>query len=634
MWPEARAHATAPRPWCDGAACTTMGSACTNFTRFGRPPPSPPMHYAKACSPFMDGGRRSTPDSKRLRTSSSLPPPLPPPPAPQGNDNGYFGGGEHQFHGKGGGGPGPRRMMDYGNGGNNNGYSKTTQDIGSKQPPPQQYAKFGKAALLYPPQPPSTVDSMNNVGGLLGFTGAGPKATGVASGNAGSSPGFQQGNCCASSTLPGLPGALPMPNIGGAALMADTLLGQQRSPNLPSLQQLSSLSLPQLAPGALGACSTAPPAPAPPGRPVFLAPATAGITPVSTRKPPSNEEIAREFLRAPRERQAKMLADPNVARAIMQTVAESSQQAATAVPQMVNMLGSFNSGLPPPPQAQPAVAGGMKLTVNEGGMPSVASTPAPPAGTPAWTGMFTLARNNSKLLSTRATLLHGRVQDVEVALRSAAGHQNVLDITHRMPFEEAARRVQSGTLVCMTPPTPLNQAALDEYEKYFRSKQRAGVVQLDGSLSLYVMPCGHDFPALRDSVYALGPHIPRSGCLLGLIAQGSVLPTASATAGKAAKNVAAAASAQPAASAPPADQAATAAGTVPAPSPQPAVAPAVAQPPQTEGSDAAAQETPVQTKEADNDAYGEDLSHQELFDFFSNPELIKGLSSSKGEGQG
>lgn len=67
--------------------------------------------------------------------------------------------------------------------------------------------------------------------------------------------------------------------------------------------------------------------------------------------------------------------------------------------------------------------------------------------------------------------------------------------------------------------------------RYFRSKSRAGVARLDESLALYVMPCGEDWQlehartvlelagqdiqALR-SIYSLGPHIPRMGCLIGM----------------------------------------------------------------------------------------------------------------------
>merc|ERR1719356_2116857 len=118
---------------------------------------------------------------------------------------------------------------------------------------------------------------------------------------------------------------------------------------------------------------------------------------------------------------------------------------------------------------------------------------------------------------TRASLLHGRMSDVEVALRSAAQHGNLLDITHRVPFEDVARRAPS-TILCLAAQSPLEQAVVDEYIKYFRSKMRAGVAKMDGPLALYILPPVEDVPAMRDALYAPYPDVPRAGCLLGLIA--------------------------------------------------------------------------------------------------------------------
>ena len=56
-----------------------------------------------------------------------------------------------------------------------------------------------------------------------------------------------------------------------------------------------------------------------PARPVFLAAATANIAPVS-----QNKQIAMQFVSSDRDTQTKMLGDPNVARAILQTLAASS----------------------------------------------------------------------------------------------------------------------------------------------------------------------------------------------------------------------------------------------------------------------------------------------------------------------
>lgn len=253
-----------------------------------------------------------------------------------------------------------------------------------------------------------------------------------------------------------------------------------------------------------------------------------------------------------------------------------------------------------------------------------------------------------KRMSLRASLVHGRVQDVEVALRSAAGNFSVFDITHRVPFEEVARRA-NGTVLAMSPPSPAEQGQFDEYVKYFRTKMRAGVARLDGVLALYVLPPAEDLPALRDSVYALGAHIPRTGCLLGLIAPGTTAAThpTSAAAGQgkqpekaatATAAVAPAAATTPAANpgatsgrapvaATPSGPEAAAAGAAAATGPAPSLAGTAASGP-AGGTAAVA----VKTAEAganapaEDDAPGLQVSSKELLDLFSNPELIKLLS--------
>merc|ERR1719343_131109 len=97
-----------------------------------------------------------------------------------------------------------------------------------------------------------------------------------------------------------------------------------------------------------------------------------------------------------------------------------------------------------------------------------------------------------------------------------------------MPFEEVAKRASTGTLLSMAPPTVVEQAQYAEYVKYFRTKMRCGVAKIDSALSLYVLPPSEDVPAIRDSLYVLGPQVPRDGCLLGLIAAAAPVPAAAA----------------------------------------------------------------------------------------------------------
>lgn len=359
-------------------------------------------------------------------------------------------------------------------------------------------------------------------------------------------------------------------------------------------------------------------APAPP-IPVFLAPATMNIVPISSRAalaapaaPGPNKQLAMQFISSPREVQTQMLQDPNVAKAILQTLSDSPQHQGGSLAGLVGALapgGVGMPGAPPPPNVPPPP-------------PAMLAPPPPvPAAMPqggAWSGMITLARNKGKRLPMRSVLLHGKVSDVEVALRCAGTTFGALDITHRVPFEEVAKRAATGSLLSMMPSTAAEVMQFQEYCTYFRGKNRAGVAKLDGELSLYVLPPCDDVAVLRDSVYALNPSmIPRTNCLLGLISASSDQMLGEK---------------MPVARAPPA-----AAAAVPAvPDPAPATAPEVAPPVSTEAADGAAADQADAV--ADKDAAPDDreggaadgaedgVSQKEILDLFSNPELIKLLS--------
>lgn len=231
--------------------------------------------------------------------------------------------------------------------------------------------------------------------------------------------------------------------------------------------------------------------------------------------------------------------------------------------------------------------------------------------------MITLARNKGKRLSMRSVLLHGKVSDVEVALRCAGTTFGALDITHRVPFEEVAKRAATGSLLSMMPSTAAEHIQYEEYAKYFRQKQRAGVAKLDGDLSLYVLPPGDDVLELRNSVYALNPGMtPRSNCLLGLISssndqmKGDNMPVARV---------------------PPAAVIAPAVPSVPDPAPAvepeaPAAAEQVKKEAAEDGEAPAKAEAAGDREGGAGDAGDDAASQKEILDLFSNPELIKLLS--------
>ncbi|CAE8604391.1 unnamed protein product [Polarella glacialis] len=368
--------------------------------------------------------------------------------------------------------------------------------------------------------------------------------------------------------------------------------------------------------------------PTPMPRPVFLGPATAHIVPVSRKVPLQSQpqpqpqpqlnmqmamqmasasaaatqpqpqqvdskQIAMQFVSASKEVQAKMLQDPNIARAILATLAQQPQSASGPSP-MAAMLAAT---LPVPAQS-----------------PAAAGTAPAPVSTPAWVGMLTLARNMGKRLPLRAALLHGKVQDVEVALRAAAANSNVIDITHRVPFEEVAKKIANGAVLSLDLGSAMDKASQDEYIKYFKTKQRAGVARLDGVLALYVLPPAEDVPALRDSLYALGPHIPRNS-LIGLIAPGTTAVNSSA-------GVATSSRSEPAKAK---EAAPVTAATGQSTAPVPEAAPAK----ETKAAEGAPSDTVAAAGAPDGEEEeGPNMSSHELLDLFSNPDLIKLLSDA------
>jgi hypothetical protein len=217
-----------------------------------------------------------------------------------------------------------------------------------------------------------------------------------------------------------------------------------------------------------------------------------------------------------------------------------------------------------------------------------------------------------KPLNTQATLLHGKVQLVELALRIAAGNGGVLNISHRVPFEDLARRVP-GAILTFLPGAPQEQLQYQEYVKYFGSKARVGVVKLDDNDALYVVPPTPEATALLKTLEAAGaPPLP-NGLLLGVVAP-SPTPTGAVGTG---------------------NPAGTQVGKAPgAAATQPTEATAGTSKPDDKEADPANGEA-VAAKKKDGDVAAEEnredgpeMSKEQLLDLFSNPELIQSLQDS------
>eukprot|EP00403_Amphidinium_massartii_P033706 CAMPEP_0178439686 /NCGR_PEP_ID=MMETSP0689_2-20121128/36306_1 /TAXON_ID=160604 /ORGANISM="Amphidinium massartii, Strain CS-259" /LENGTH=555 /DNA_ID=CAMNT_0020062267 /DNA_START=39 /DNA_END=1702 /DNA_ORIENTATION=+ len=392
----------------------------------------------------------------------------------------------------------------------------------------------------------------------------------------------------------------------------------------PPMQQLGPGPMPPVMGGPGGVFGLGPgPAPCPgpsAGQlplpiPVSLARATASIVPVSSKPgggTANNKQIAMQFLTADRAKQAEMLRDPAVAKAILQTLGESKGQAAGAAPPP--------PAGPPPPGAPPPVgfplAGGLLsipgLLGAASALPGLGA-PAPPAdgAKPAWVGNMKLSRSNRKQLPTQATLLHGKVELVELALRSAAGTGGMLNVSHRVPFDDVARRTP-GAVLQFIPATVNEQLQYGEYIQYFRSKVRAGVAPLDKVQALYLIPPADETAALLAALTTAGvPPLPKN-CLLGIIADAPASGVLTADKPAAIANSAApAAASQPAAGS--ADSAKKAAKETEEKASRPDEA----------GAKGAEKEEGDGNE--DDEGQGQEFSKEALLDLFSNPELLKSL---------
>mmetsp|Transcript_83944 Transcript_83944/g.166625 ORF Transcript_83944/g.166625 Transcript_83944/m.166625 type:complete len:616 (+) Transcript_83944:49-1896(+) len=403
-----------------------------------------------------------------------------------------------------------------------------------------------------------------------------------------------------------------------------------------------------------------------PAIPILLAPATRHIMPISSRSQPPpetrdkapqaaqapdlNRQIAMQFLGADRDTQTQMLKDPQVARAILHTLGDSTLRGPAAAPGQLGTPQALAGILGAPPATPQGLPLGTPMTptssVVAGPQPRPPGVVAPfvPGRQPAWSGRMVLTRSLGKHLNTQATLLHGKVQMVELALRTAAGNGGVLNISHRVPFDDLARRTPGAVLV-FNVLSPHEQAQYDEYVRYFRAKMRAGVARLDEVDALYVVPPTDEASGLLKALEAAGcPSLPRN-VLLGVVAAtpgptAGMASAAAATVGAAkAKSGAGVVPAGAAMSDP---QAAEQVGQKDPRSQSMKALPAV---PSDKGISAdAASKVDAQPKaepvvgssdkkeeEPGDDGGGQDMSKEALLDLFSNPDLIKSLQEDSNE---
>lgn len=167
---------------------------------------------------------------------------------------------------------------------------------------------------------------------------------------------------------------------------------------------------------------------------------------------------------------------------------------------------------PPPPPVYPNMASQLRPLVWPL-QPYVVLMPMPitPTINRSWSGFLALTRGSGKVLKLFATLIQGDANAISTLAQATNGS---LCVSHRVPFTDLARRTPSAIISMVPLSTPQDQALCDEYEAYFRSKDRAGVAHPDGvSQAFYVVP--------PSSVQACGfQNIPAPACrsLLGAVA--------------------------------------------------------------------------------------------------------------------
>lgn len=129
-----------------------------------------------------------------------------------------------------------------------------------------------------------------------------------------------------------------------------------------------------------------------------------------------------------------------------------------------------------------------------------------------WNGQIHMTRSNNKRMTFAAMLMHGDLLGVEIVLKSMANDPNgVLNISHRIPFEEIAKSERTiMSVLGLAAPTRAEYETrmVDDYCTYFRQKMRAGSVKLDETHSLYIVPpLENPTEGPNAHLYALSPDV-------------------------------------------------------------------------------------------------------------------------------
>lgn len=256
------------------------------------------------------------------------------------------------------------------------------------------------------------------------------------------------------------------------------------------------------------ALAAAPPPAAPSPVLVSLAAATRSIVPASSRREaPRPRPQSTTFLNADRETQTLIMRDRSIAQAIFQDLGNAAATSALARPAEVASASA--------PAAPAQVDAARVAPASSTGLASSRRDDT----SHAWKGGVTLTRSSQKHLRLQASLLHGKAQLVEPALRAAGTKDGALNISHRVPFDDLARHVPVAVL-SFAPMAPPEQTMYDEYVRYFRTRCRCGVSRLDDSEALYIVPSCEEASALLKSLEASSQRdlaLPRN-VLLGIIA--------------------------------------------------------------------------------------------------------------------
>lgn len=149
---------------------------------------------------------------------------------------------------------------------------------------------------------------------------------------------------------------------------------------------------------------------------------------------------------------------------------------------------------------------------------SSSSSSVPSRKLPSWNASIAMTREAAEQLKLQAVVLDGDTTAADAMIRTAG--KVGLWISRQIPFEDLSSKAIASLKFL---PSSRHKALCADYAKHFFSKGEAGVVNLQGSLTLYIIP-----PAAIQACGLGGLRDLHGICLVGAITPESCLPDSEA----------------------------------------------------------------------------------------------------------